>query len=79
MIVALVGTFLFRLPLVYVLAIPFGLGLQGIWYGTLIDWIGRAVVIYAIFRRGKWKTKAFIQESEMESSGPELPKEGEQS
>jgi putative MATE family efflux protein len=79
MIVALVGTFLFRLPLVYALAIPFGLGLKGIWYGTLIDWIGRAVVIYVIFRRGKWKTKAFIQESERDGSGPELPKEGEQS
>jgi putative MATE family efflux protein len=61
MIVALVGTFLFRLPLVYLLAIPFGLGLRGVWYGTLLDWIGRAVVIYAIFRRGGWKTKAFIQ------------------
>ncbi len=61
MTVALVGTFLFRLPLVYLLALTFGLGLRGVWYGTLLDWMGRAVVIYVIFRRGKWKTKAFIQ------------------
>jgi putative MATE family efflux protein len=60
MIVALVGTFAFRLPLVYLLALTFGLGLRGVWYGTLIDWIGRAVVMYVIFRRGKWKTKSFI-------------------
>jgi len=64
MIVALVGTFLFRLPLVYLLAIPFGLGLKGVWYGTLLDWIGRAVVMYVIFRRGGWKSKAFIQKSD---------------
>lgn len=79
MIVALVGTFLFRLPLVYLLAITFGLGLKGVWYGTLLDWIGRAVVIYAIFRRGKWKTRAFIQEPERGDSERELPREGEQS
>ena len=78
MIVALVGTFLLRLPLVYLLAIPFGLGLRGIWYGTLLDWIGRAVVIYVIFRRGKWKTKSFIQESEIDHSDEGLPSKGEQ-
>jgi Na+-driven multidrug efflux pump len=64
MIVALIGTFLFRLPLVYLLGIRFGLGLRGIWYGTLLDWIGRAVLMYFIFRAGKWKTKAFIHEEE---------------
>jgi putative MATE family efflux protein len=64
MVVALVGTFLFRLPLVYLLGIHFGLGLKGIWYGTLLDWIGRAVLMYFIFRSGRWKTKAFVQEVE---------------
>jgi Na+-driven multidrug efflux pump len=65
MLVALVGTFLFRLPLVYLLGIRFGLGLKGIWYGTLFDWIGRAILIYLIFRRGNWKDKAFIDEKEI--------------
>jgi putative MATE family efflux protein len=65
MMVALVGTFLFRLPLVYLLGIGLGLGLRGIWYGTLLDWIGRAVIMYLIFRRGHWKRKAFIQETEI--------------
>jgi putative MATE family efflux protein len=64
MIVAFVGTFAFRLPLVYLLALPFGLGLRGVWYGTLLDWIGRAVVMYVIFRHGHWKTKGVIQESD---------------
>ena len=65
MIVALVGTFLFRLPLVYLLGVYFGLGLKGIWYGTLIDWIGRAVLMYLIFRTGKWKEKAFVEDEEI--------------
>jgi putative MATE family efflux protein len=64
MIVALIGTFLFRLPLVYLLGAHFGLGLKGIWYGTLLDWIGRAVLMYFIFRAGEWKDKAFISKEE---------------
>ena len=60
MIVALLGTFVFRLPLVYLLGVKSGLGLAGIWYGTLLDWILRSVVIYLIYRRGGWKTKAVI-------------------
>jgi putative MATE family efflux protein len=64
MIVALVGTFLFRLPLVYMLALPFGLGLRGVWYGTILDWTGRAIVISVIFRRGGWKKKAFLEPSD---------------
>ena len=63
-----IGTFLFRLPLVYLLGVHFGLGLRGIWYGTLIDWIGRAILMYLIFRTGKWKDKAFISEGEMAES-----------
>jgi putative MATE family efflux protein len=70
MIVALIGTFAFRLPLVYLLGIRFGLGLKGIWYGTLLDWIGRAVLMYFIFRTGKWKARAFIQEDEARGGLP---------
>ena len=64
MLVAVVGTFAFRLPLVYLLGIHYGLGLEGIWYGTLIDWIGRAILMWLIFRSGRWKSKAFIEEGE---------------
>jgi putative MATE family efflux protein len=69
MAVSLIGTFLFRLPLVYLLGITFGLGLKGIWYGTLVDWIGRAVLIYLIFRAGRWKGRAFVEDDEV-SGGP---------
>jgi len=60
MIVAIVGTFIFRLPLVYLLGVRSGLGLPGIWYGTILDWIGRSIVIYLIYRTGAWKARAFI-------------------
>jgi len=62
MVVALVGTFVFRLPLVYLLGLRSGLGLPGIWYGTILDWIGRSIVIYLIYRTGRWKGKAFVAE-----------------
>jgi Na+-driven multidrug efflux pump len=60
MIVSLVGTFLFRLPLVYFLGLKSGLGLPGIWYGTILDWTGRSVVIYLVYRAGWWRKRAFI-------------------
>jgi putative MATE family efflux protein len=60
MMVSLVGTFALRLPLVYLLGHTAGLGLPGIWYGTLLDWIGRAILIYLIYRTGRWRKKAFI-------------------
>lgn len=66
MVVSLIGTFAFRLPLVYLLGVHFGLGLRGIWYGTLIDWIGRATIMYLIFRTGWWRTRAFIEDAERE-------------
>jgi putative MATE family efflux protein len=64
MLVSAIGTFALRLPLVYLLGLHFGLGLKGIWYGTLIDWIGRATLMWLIFRSGEWKGKAFIKEAE---------------
>jgi len=65
MLVALFGTFALRLPLVYLLGVYFGLGLKGIWYGTLLDWTGRALIMAMVFRRGRWKSKAFIEEAEI--------------
>jgi MATE family, multidrug efflux pump len=62
MLVAIVGTFLFRLPLVYLLGVKSGLGLPGIWCGTILDWIGRSIVIYLIYRTGAWKSRAVIAE-----------------
>jgi len=55
MYATLVGTFLFRVPLVYFFAIVLGWGLNGAWLGTAMDWTARAALIYILFRRGAWK------------------------
>jgi putative MATE family efflux protein len=62
MAVALLSNFTFRLPLVYLLGIKSGLGLPGIWYGTILDWICRSVAIYLVYRAGWWKKRAVFRE-----------------
>jgi putative MATE family efflux protein len=55
MIVTLVGVLCFRLTLVYLLAIHLGWGLAGVWWGTAIDWTMRALLLWILFLRGRWK------------------------
>lgn len=49
------GTFIARVPIVYLFANVFGWGLNGVWLGTAVDWTCRAALIYFLFRRGRWK------------------------
>jgi putative MATE family efflux protein len=55
MVVTVVGTLLFRVSAVYLLAIVLDLGLAGVWLGTAVDWTGRAILLYLLFQRGTWK------------------------
>lgn len=55
MIITIVGTLCFLAPLAYFFGITLGWGLAGIWFGSALDWIGRAVAIYILYRRGRWK------------------------
>ena len=55
MYATLLGTLLFRVPAVYFFAVLLGLGLDGVWLGTALDWAARAGVLYWLFRRGAWK------------------------
>ena len=56
MYVTIAGVLLLRLPVVYFLAITLGWGLAGVWWGTAIDWTGRTILLWFLFRRGSWKT-----------------------
>ncbi len=56
MIVALVGSFLFRVPIVYLFALALRGGLRGLWLGTAVDWSLRALVMCVLYLRGRWKT-----------------------
>ncbi|MBM4431141.1 MAG: MATE family efflux transporter [Chloroflexi bacterium] len=51
----LAGTLLFRVPAVYLFAVVFGWGLNGVWLGTAVDWTARAALVYTLFHRGNWK------------------------
>ena len=40
---------------VVVFAVVFGWGLSGVWLGTAVDWLGRTLVRYWLYRRGAWR------------------------
>lgn len=54
MLTSLVGNVLVRVGACYVLAFPLGLGIYGIYIGTLIDWIVRAALLLYFYRQGRW-------------------------
>ena len=55
MYVTFVSLIIFRLCTVYLFAITFGWGLNGVWFATALDWIARSTGLYIFFRKGPWK------------------------
>jgi Na+-driven multidrug efflux pump len=55
MIVNLISAIAVRVPIVYLFAYTFGWGLQGVYWGTLVDWAFRASLYYGLFQRGRWR------------------------
>lgn len=56
MIVALFGTWLFRLPLLLVVIRILHLGLAQVWLLFVADWALRSIIMYVIFLRFDWET-----------------------
>jgi putative MATE family efflux protein len=56
MVVTLAGTILFRVPLTYLFALGLHGGLRGVWLATAVDWSMRALIMFFLFLRGRWKT-----------------------
>jgi putative MATE family efflux protein len=54
LLVSFLSWFVLRLPLAYVFAFVFGLGLTGIWLGVTIDYFVRAALLALRFRSGAW-------------------------
>jgi putative MATE family efflux protein len=52
-----VGVSVLRLPLAWGLAVPLGLGPDGVWWTISLTGILRGLVMPAWFLRGRWKTK----------------------
>ena len=45
----------------YVIGIPLGLGLVGMWVGFALDENIRGVILLRRWRSGKWRTKGFVK------------------
>jgi putative MATE family efflux protein len=56
MIVTLVGTVLFRVPITYLFVLVLDGGLSGVWLATSVDWSMRALIMCLLYLRGQWKT-----------------------
>lgn len=50
-----VSTFAMRLGVGYWLAWPMEMGIEGIYWATVLDWAGRVVVLWLFVRSGKWE------------------------
>lgn len=60
---ALIVMWTVNIGLGYVLAIPMGLGLLGVWIATWASWVIRAIGFYLRFRSGKWLNKATVSKN----------------
>ncbi|MBQ4630027.1 MAG: MATE family efflux transporter [Clostridia bacterium] len=57
MIISIFSMWTFRVGMSYMLCKGFGVGIMGIWYAMMADWIFRAVVYVVRFKRGTWMMK----------------------
>lgn len=58
MIITIAGTLCLHVPMAYLLGITLGWGLAGVWFGAALDWICRAIAIYILYKRGRWRRVA---------------------
>jgi len=59
-ITAMLTMWLFRVILGYVLGIPLGLGIMGVWIAMVIEWGIRGSVFLWRFRGEKWYSRKLI-------------------
>lgn len=61
MIVSASSMWIVRFGLSYVSVRFLGLGVPGVWYSMMIDWVVRSVIFLFRYRTGKWRTKCVIR------------------
>lgn len=60
MLVSSFSMVMFRIAFGYLLAIPFSLGVVGVWLAMQIDWVFRIACFLLRFHGHKWETKALV-------------------
>jgi Na+-driven multidrug efflux pump len=60
MIVSACSMWAVRFGLSYLLVTVFHLGVAGVWYGMIVDWVVRSVFFTFRYRGGKWQTKTVL-------------------
>ncbi|MBU3129570.1 MATE family efflux transporter [Clostridium tagluense] len=61
LITTIIGMWLFRITLGYLLGVVLNFGLVGIWLGMVIDWVIRGSLYCIRFKKGKWKRNTVIK------------------
>lgn len=57
-VVSMIAMWTGRVMIGYLLTIPLGLGISGVWIGLVLEWALRAVLLRSRMRNGKWLAKA---------------------
>lgn len=61
MVVAIATMWLFRLGGGYVLAVPVGMGVVGLYAGMFIDWLFRLILFVWRYQSGRWSRKKLLE------------------
>ncbi len=67
----------FRIPISYLLLVPGGMGIEGVWYAVAISYICSAVITGAWFLRGTWAKNVIDEGTEPQSDTSDSVGEGE--
>lgn len=60
LVTTIIGMWVFRITLGYLLGITLKLGLVGVWLGMYVDWLVRGALYFTRLRSGKWKNHTVI-------------------
>jgi len=61
LVTAIIGMWLFRITLGYLLGVVLNFGLVGVWVGMVVDWVVRGSLYLIRFKKGKWKSKNVLE------------------
>ncbi|MEY8000429.1 MATE family efflux transporter [Clostridium sp. Mt-5] len=61
MVTSIIGMWIFRITMGYVLGVPLKMGVIGVWLGMYTDWLVRGILYYIRFKKGKWKNFVLIK------------------